>query len=249
VLGGVFSGEIEAVGAGVQRFAVGDRVFGSTMDFGAHAEYICVPETAPLAVVPDGLDHEAAAALPFGGITALHFLQKAGVRPGQKVLIYGASGAVGTAAVQLAKYFGAEVTAVCSTANLELVRSLGADHVIDYTRTDFARTGQRYDVVYETVGKAPYDSCLAALTETGTLILGAGMLGALRGIWTQATSRRRVIAGVALPTVEAVGFLQKLVLEGRLKAVIDQKYALEQIAAAHQYVDLGHKKGNVVIVV
>ncbi len=152
VLGGVLSGEIEAVGKNVRTFKVGDAVFGSAFPlFGAYAEYICLPESAPLAIKPASISHEAAAALPFGGLTAVHFLQKANIRPGQKVLIYGASGAVGSAAVQIAKSLGAEVTGVCSTANVELVKSLGADHVIDYTKTDFAKTGEQYDVVYETV--------------------------------------------------------------------------------------------------
>lgn len=249
VLGGVLSGTIEAVGKNVRAFEVGDEVFGSSFpDFGAYAEYISLSETAPLAKKPVNMRHEEAAALPFGGLTAWHYLQKANIQPGQKVLIYGASGAVGTAAVQIAKYLGAEVTGVCSTANLEMVKSLGADHVIDYTKTGFEKTLGQYDVVYETVNKASFSTCIDAVKNRGTLILGASMLGGmLRGAWTAATSDKKVIFGVATETAAAVLLLKKMAEEGHLKAVIDQKYPLEQIAAAHGYVDKGHKKGNVVI--
>lgn len=249
ILGGVFSGEIEAVGENVRRFSVGDAVFGSSYpQFGAYAEYICVPETGKLAIKPANLRHEEAAALPFGGMTALHFLRKADIQPGQQVLIYGASGAVGTAAVQLAKYFGAEVTGVCSTANIDLVKSLGADRVIDYTQTDFAQDGARYDVIYETVNKAPVSACIAALKSRGTLILGASMVTEkLQGLRASLTGGIKAELGVAVETREAVEFLQQLALVGQQKAVIDKSYALEDIAEAHAYVDTGHKKGNVVI--
>ncbi len=248
VLGGVLSGEIEAVGKDVQRFKVGDPVFGSALDFGAYAEYICLPETGALALKPDNISHEEAAALPFGGTTALYFLQKANILPGQKVLIYGASGAIGTAAVQIAKYFGAEVTGVCSTANVGMVKSIGADHVIDYTKTDFAKTGEQYDVVYETVNKTSVSSCNAVLRENGTLILGAAMLPAmLQGAWLSLTSQKKVVSGVSFGTAALVNFLQKMVEAGKLKAVIDRTYPLAQIVEAHGYVDKGHKKGNVVI--
>jgi len=186
--------------------------------------------------------------VPFGGTTALYFLRKANIQPGQKVLIYGASGAVGTTAVQLAKYFGATVTAVCSTANAALVKSLGADEVIDYTKADFAAGGEQYDVVYETVNKAPVGQCLAALKRGGTLLLGAAMMPQmLHGAWAGMTSKKKVVFGVATETAEAVGFLQKRLETGELKAVIDKKYPLAQIAKAHEYVDKGHKKGNVVV--
>lgn len=249
ILGGVLSGEVEAVGKNVQKFKVGDPVFGSAFpQFGAYAEYICLPETAALVIKPKNVSHEEAAALPFGGMTAVHFLRKVEIRPGQKVLIYGASGAVGTAAVQIAKFFGAEVTGVCSTTNIDMVKSLGADKVIDYTQTDFEKSGEQYDVVYETVNKASFSSCIAALKNNGTLILGAGMpIEILRGVWISLTSSKKVVSGVALETAEAVSFLQKLAEAGQLKAVIDKKYPLEQIVEAHGYVDKGHKKGNVVI--
>ena len=249
ILGGVLSGEIEAVGKNVQKFKVGDAVFGMTMlQFGTYAEYICLPEMGALAIKPANISHDEAAALPFGANTALFYLQKANVQPGQKVLIYGASGAVGSAAVQIAKSFGAVVTGVCSTANLEMVKSIGADHMVDYTQTDFAKTGEQYDVVYETVDKAPYSSCIAAVKNGGTLLMGASMLGGmLQGAWINATSNKKVIFGVAQETLESVERLQKMAESGQLKAVIGNTYPLEQIAEAHAYVDKGHKKGNVVI--
>ncbi len=249
VLGGVLSGTVEAIGKDVQGFEVGDPVFGSTtMDFGAYAEYICLPETAALAIKPGNLSHEEAAALPFGGATAFHFLQKANIQPGQKVLIYGASGAIGTAAVQIAKYLGAEVTGVCGPSNVDMVRSIGADKVIDYTKTDFSKSGERYDVVYETVNKAPVSACVAALKKNGTLILGAAMLPEmLRGAWASMTSGIKMLAGPVTPKAEGTVFLKKLAEVGKLKAVIDSIYPLAQIVEAHGYVDKGHKKGNVVI--
>jgi len=249
VLGGVFSGEIEAVGNAVTQFAVGDLVFGSTtMTFGAYAEYLCLPETGPVALKPAGLSHPEAAVLPFGGATALHFLKKANIRPGQKVLIYGASGAVGSAAVQIAKYLGAEVTAVCGPSNLEMVRALGADQVIDYTRTNFSKIGQHFDVVYETVNKAPVAACAAVLKKGGTLILGAAMLGEmLQGSWIAMTRGLQLVAGPTTPNAEAIQFLQKMAETGRLKPIIDKQYPLAQIAEAHRYVEQGHKKGNVAV--
>jgi len=249
ILGGVLSGEVEAVGKNVRAFKPGDQVFGATMmQFGAYAEYICLPETGALAIKPENLPHEEAAALPFGGQTAWHFIRKANVKAGQKVLVFGASGAVGSAAVQIFKSLGAEVTGVCSTGNVEMVKALGADHVIDYTQTDFSKNGEQYDVVFETVNKAPVAACVAALKNGGTLLLGAAMLPQmLRGAWTALTTGKKVIAGVAPETPEGVAFLQQLAASGQLKAVIDRSFPLEQIAAAHAYVDKGHKRGNVVI--
>jgi NADPH:quinone reductase-like Zn-dependent oxidoreductase len=249
VLGGVFSGEIEAVGKKVKKFKVGDKVFGSTaVQFGTYAEYTCLPETGAIALKPNNISHEEAAVLPFGGVTALHFLRQANIQPGQKVLIYGASGAVGSAAVQIAKHFGAEVTGVCSAANAELVKSLGADQVIDYAKTDFSKTGKKYDVVFETVNKASSLACLSALHESGIFLSGAGMLNAmLLGIWSSLTSRKKVISGVALASLESINVLQELASIGHLKAVIDRQFTLDQIVEAHRYVDKGHKKGNVAI--
>jgi len=249
ILGGVLSGEVEAVGKDVRGFKAGDEVFGSAFPhFGAYADYVCLPDTAVLAKKPTNMSHQEAAALPFGGLTAMHFLQKAGVQPGQKVLIYGASGAVGSTAVQIAKSFGAEVTGVCSTANVDMVRALGADHMVDYTTTDFAKNGAQYDVIYETVNKAQTASCLAALKSKGTLILGAAMLKEmLQGAWAATTTDKKVISGVATETAESARLLQKLAESGQIKAPVDRVYLLAQIAEAHRYVDGGHKKGNVVI--
>lgn len=249
ILGGVFSGEVEALGAGVQQYKIGDQVFGATqLRFGTYAEYICLPEAGALALKPDQCSHAAAAALPFGGITAYHFLQQAKIQPGQKVLVYGASGAVGSTAVQIAKYFGAEVTAVCGTANAEMVRSIGADKVLDYTQTDFSKTGEQYDVVMETVNKAPVAACFAAAKKGGTVILSAVMPSHMLGAAiTAAMSGKKIIMGVAQETPEAVLFLQKLAKAGQISAPIDREYPLDQIAEAHRYVENGHKKGNVVV--
>lgn len=249
VLGGVFSGIVEAVGDGVTQFNPGDQVFGATqMRFGTYAEYLCLPANGAIAIKPENLSHEAAAAIPFGGITAYHFLKKANIQPGQRVLIYGASGAVGSAAVQIAKYFGAEVTAVCSTRNMELMRSLGADHAVDYTKTDFSKTSTPYDIIYETVNKTTVAACFAAVKPGGTVILGASMLSEmLQGLWQSKTMGKKLLAGVAEETTEAVAFLQKLALKGRMNPLIDKTYSLSKIAEAHAYVEEGHKRGNVVV--
>lgn len=249
VLGAVFSGVVESVGKKVSKFKVGDEVFGSNYpNFGAYAEYVSVPESAPLAIKLEKLSHEEAAALPFGGMTAFHFLQKANIQPGQKVLVYGASGAVGSAAVQIAKSFGAHVTGVCSTANVSLVKSLGADEVIDYTQTDFAEKAGQFDVVYETVNKASVSSCVKVLKLNGLLILGASMVSEmLQGAWVSMTGNKKVLSGVIVETSEALVFLQKLVEAGQYRAVVDQTFSLRDIAKAHDYVDRGHKKGNVII--
>ena len=249
ILGVVLAGEVVAVGHAVTKFEVGDQVFGKTgMSFGAYAEYKCMPETGVLAIMPELSSYETAAAIPFGGTTALHFIKKANIQPGQKVLIYGASGAVGTAAVQLAKYFGAEVTAVCSTANVALVKSIGANHVMDYTQTDFATSGEVYDVVFETVGKAPFSSAIQVLKPNGTLLLASAWpADMLKGLWTSMTSSKKVVAGGIVETAEDMAFLAQLMETGKLKSVIDKTYPIAQIADAHRYVDGGHKKGNVVV--
>ncbi len=251
ILGHVFSGEVVATGASASRFKPGDTVFGTTsMKLGAFAEYLCLPDKALLALKPENLSHAEAAALPFGGLTAWHFLQRAAIQPGQKVLIYGASGAVGTAAVQLAKQLGAEVTGVCSASNMDLVRSLGAEHVIDYAQTDFSAAGPAYDVVFETVNKAPVAACLAALKPKGVLVLGAAMLKeSLQGAWAAMTTDKKVLFGVTAEMPEDLLYLKRMAESGVLKAVIDRTYPFAQIVAAHRHVDGGHKKGNVVVLV
>lgn len=256
ILGMEFAGKVELVGKAVTRFAEGDQIFGSTgFKFGAHAEYICVPEDGALAIKPVNMTLEEAAAVLFGGVSALYFLRKAKIQAGQKVLIYGASGSVGTFAVQLAKHFGAHVTGVCSTANLDLVKSLGADEVVDYTREDFSRAGRVYDIVCDTVGKSGFSRSLKSLKRGGFYVRvgGSGRLssifgGMLRGMWVSITGAAKVIGGVARGAAGDLPFLKGLIEAGKLRTVIDRRYSLDEIAEAHRYVEAGHKKGNVVIV-
>jgi len=251
ILGSVLSGVIEATGNNVTRFKKGDEVFGATgMSFGAYAEYKCLPQEGILAIKPAGIGHEEAATIPFGATTALYFLKKAAIKSGQKVLIYGASGAVGSAAVQLAKSFGVEVTAVAGTSNIELVRSLGADKVIDYKKEDFTTNAETYDVIYETVNKLPFSSSIKCLKKDGTLILGAsGLSQQLHGILTSITSSKKVISGLISQKAEDMIFLKELVERGVYMPVVDKTYTLEQMAEAHTYVEQGHKRGNVAITV
>ncbi|HXV42241.1 MAG TPA: NAD(P)-dependent alcohol dehydrogenase [Anaerolineae bacterium] len=252
ILGMELAGEVEAVGKDVKQFKAGDQVFASTFEhgLGGYAEYKCLPEDGLLALRPANLACEEATTLPIGGRTALYFLREANIQRGQKVLIYGASGSVGTFAVQLAKYFGAEVTGVCSTTNLELVKSLGADKVIDYTQEDFTKNGETYDVIFDTVGKSSYSDCLRSLKKDGTYLQAVAAPGiSLRMRWTSMTSSRKLVGGGPPPKSEDLVFLQELIEAGKIKPVIDRCYPLEQIVEAHRYVDKGHKKGNVVITV
>ncbi len=233
VLGVEFAGEVEAVGNKVTRFKEGDHVFGSTtgLKFGAYAEYVCVPEewrAGVVAIKTDNMTHEEAAAVPIGAITAYHYLKKKGnIKKGQKTLIYGASGSVGTFAIQLAKYYGAKVVGICSTKNIDLVKSLGADKVIDYTKDEFTKTEELYDFVFDAVGKASSSDIKKILTPNGTYV--------------------SVAKGLARERTEDLITLKNIIEEGKMKAVVDKTFPMEQIVDAHRYVDEGHKKGNVVI--
>ena len=249
ILGMELSGVIAAVGAKVTKFKPGDAVFAFPgISMGCHAEYRCMPEDAAIALKPASLGHDQAAALSFGGTTALHFLREAKLSPGQTVLVNGASGAVGTAAVQLAKHFGAEVTAVCSAGNAELVKSLGADHVIDYQTEDFTRNGRLYDVILDTAGTAPFARSRASLREGGRLLLVLGNLRDLVSIpWIALTNSRKVIGGTAKGEAADLWLLAELAQSGKFKAVIDRRYRFEEMVEAHRYVDGGRKKGNVVV--
>ncbi len=251
VLGAVVAGEIEAIGEGVTLFKKGDQVFASTgMTFGAYAEYKCLHEHGAIAIKPKNATYEEAAAIPFGGNTALYFLRKGNIQRGDKVLIYGASGAVGTAAVQLAKHFGAEVTGVCSTDNVEMVKFLGADKVIDYTKEDFAKCNETFHVIFDTVGKMPFSQGKRLLKKKGFLLLSAaGLSHTIMGLWTSITSRKKVVVGVVQEKAQDQRFLKELLETGKIKSVIDRCYPLEQIPEAHKYVEKGHKKGNVVITI
>ena len=246
VLGSEFSGVIEALGSNVTRFSVGDRVFGMHV-YDAHAEYKAVPETAAIAHLPERMDFAGAAALPFGALTALHFLRRAKIVSGQSVLVNGASGAVGVFAVQLAKHFGANVTGVCSARNAELVRNLGADHVIDYQQTDFSRTGERYDLIVDTVGTVSLDQFKRTTLATGQLLAvnaGGGMM--LRALMPM-LGGRRIIVGVATERLEDLQYVRDLASAGVLRPTIDSRVPLADIARAHAIVDSGHKRGAVVV--
>ncbi len=241
------SGEIASVGKDVKLFKKGDKVYGTTgMKLGGNAEYTCLSENSALVKKPNNITHEQAAAVIFGGLTAIHFLRdKANVQRDQKILVNGASGAVGTASIQLAKYFGAEVTGVCSTSNIELVESLGAKKVVDYSKEDFTKNKETYDVILDAVGNLSLSRCKKSLTKQGKLILiNTGLLINLLSI-----VKKNLICGVAGESKGGLDFLRERVEAGDIEAVIDRIYPLEQTVEAHRYVDGGHKKGNVVIAV
>lgn len=252
ILGAELSGVITAVGKKVTRFKVGEPVFAMTGAAGlrCYAEFRALPEAGAIAKKPENLTFEEAAALSFGGTTSLDFFRRGKLQSGERILINGASGAVGSAAVQLAKHFGAHVTGVCSTANLELVRSLGADEVIDYTQEDFTRNGETYDLIMDTVGTAPFDRSKGSLKAAGRLLLVVGGLPEIFGaLGVNMTSDKKIIAGSASERAEDLRLLAELAEQGKYRPVIDRSYPLERAAEAHAYVDTGRKKGNVVLTV
>ena len=249
ILGTELAGEVVSVGKDVSKFKVGDQVFAfGGAGMGCHAEFKCMPEDGAVALKPANLTYDEAAAISFGGTTALDFFRRGKLQSGEKVLVNGASGGVGTAAVQLAKHFGADVTGVCSTANVELVRSLGANHAIDYTKEDFTENGETYDVIVDTVGTAPFPRSKGSLRERGRLLLVLSSLpDMLQAPWVSMTSSKKVIAGPAPDRAEDLRFLAELAEAGKFRPVVDRRYPFEQIAEAHRYVDTGRKKGNVII--
>ena len=251
ILGQELAGDIEAVGKDVTRWRQGDQVFAWTgLGLGAYAQYTCRPEQGMLALKPATMTYEEAAAIPLGGLNAWHFLSKGHVQRGEKVLVYGAGGSIGTLAVQLAKSFGADVTAVDSTGKLEMLRSLGADKVIDYTQEDFTTNGVTYDVIFDVVGKSSFTRSLRSLKHHGRYLLGnPGLSQMVRGRWTSRRSSKQVIVGAASEKTQALQILTELIEAGKIHSVIDRRYPLEHMVEAHRYVDTGHKKGNVVITV
>jgi NADPH:quinone reductase-like Zn-dependent oxidoreductase len=252
ILGTELSGEIEAVGAGVTNFKVGDRVFAFPgFDMGCHAEYRTMPENGRISLLPPGYNFEEAAALSFGGFTAIaHLRHGAHLAPGEKLLVIGASGAVGSAAVQIAKHIGAHVTGVTSTVNVERVRGIGADEVCDYTQGDYLNHGPTYDVIYDTVGATDFAHCQRSLGDRGRLVLGAGSLPQLlSSTWGSLTTKHKVIAGPARNPAADMAFLKEVAERGPRKPMIDRSFPLDQIVDAHAYVDTGRKRGSVIITV
>ncbi len=255
ILGMELAGEIESVGNDVKRFKKGDQVFAATgiIGTGAYAEYICLPEKPEEGVMeikPTNMTYEEATAVPVGGLEALHFIRQGNIQSGEKVLINGAGGTIGTFAVQLAKYFGAEVTGVDSTEKLDMLRSIGADQVIDYTQEDFTKSGETYDFILDVVSKSSFSGSIRSLKQNGRYrIANPGLSQMVRGRWTSMTSSKKVLFGSVKEKTEDLIFLKELIEAGKIKSVIDRSYPLEQTAEAHRYVETGHKKGHVVITV
>jgi NADPH:quinone reductase-like Zn-dependent oxidoreductase len=254
ILGQELAGEIESVGKDVKLFKKGDQVFATTgFGFGAYSEYKCLPEESKMGVLaskPTNMTYEEAAAVPTGGLEALHFLRKGNIQSGEKVLIVGAGGSIGSFAVQLARYLGAEVTGVDSTGKLDMLRSIGAEHVIDYTQEDFTKSAETYDVIFDVMGKSSFSGSVRSLNQNGRYLIGnPGLTQMVRGRWLSMRSSKKVIMGAANQRTKDLLFLKELIEAGKIKPVIDRCYPLEQIAEAHRYVETGQKKGNVVITI
>ena len=250
ILGTEFAGEIESVGNDVKRFKEGDQVYGGAPPFGAHAEYVCMPENK-VGIKPSNMTFVEAAGVTFAGTTALNYLREKGnIQEGQKVLVNGASGGVGTFAVQLAKYFGADVTGVCSTSNLEMVQSIGADKVVDYTKEDFTKTGQTYDIIFDTVGKRSFSQCKGSLNRGGIYLSTVASIPLLlQMLLTSKIGDKKAVFALLPFTPEDLIFLKDAIEAGKVKTVIDRTYPLSEIAEAHRYSEKGHAKGKVVITV
>lgn len=248
-LGAYLAGEIEAVGKDVKQFKRGDQVFAAAgLRFGAYAEYVCLPEDGTLAIMASNMTYEEAASVPIGGLNALHFLREGNIQSGEKVLICGAAGSIGTFAVQIAKSWGAEVTCVDSAKKLDMLRSLGADHVIDYTREDFTKRGGSYDVIFDVVGRSPFSRSVRSLKQNGRYLLANPEVSHMvRGLWTSMTSSKKVIFKFADEKTEDLLYLKALIEAGKIRAVIDRRYPLGQTVEAHRYIESGDKKGSVVV--
>jgi NADPH:quinone reductase-like Zn-dependent oxidoreductase len=251
ILGSEFAGEIDAVGKGVSKFKVGDSVFGYRGEkFGAYAQYLCMPENAVLTAKPSNMSYAESAVLPYGSIIAINLLGKKLIKPGQKVLILGASGSIGSAGVQIAKHFGAEVTGVCSTKGLEFVKSLGADKVMDYTVDDFTKNGEKYDLIFDVLGRSSFENCRNSLNPDGTLLYASFKIKQLaQMLKTSRSKSQKVICGMAPASLLDLNSVKELIEQGSIKAIIDKEFPLEQTAEAHRYVEAGLKKGNVAITV
>ncbi len=251
ILGSEFAGEVEAVGQGVTRFRKDDQVFGYRgQSMGANAEYLCVPENGLVAIKPANMTYEEAATVPYGALTALSLLRKVNIHRGQKVLINSASGGIGSAAVQLARHFGAEVTGVCGTPRLEFVKALGADKAIDYTREDFTKNGETYDLIFDILGKSSFSSCQNSLKPNGIYLLASFKMKQLfQMLWTSMRNGKKVICALSSESPEDLVLVKRLIEEGKIRSIIDRRYPLEQIAEAHRYVEKGYKTGSVIITV
>lgn len=251
ILGSEFSGQVESVGKDVTLFLPGDKVFGYRgQSMGANAEYICVPEKSLVTIKPTNMTYEEAAVTSYGGITALNLLKKVNIKPSQKVLINGASGGIGSAALQLAKYYGAEVTGVCGTPNTEYVKTLGADYVIDYIKEDFTKNGKTYDVILDIMNKSSFEKCKNSLTQNGVYLLASfKMKQVFQMLFNSSANGKKVICALSSENLADLVFIKELVEAGKFKSIIDKRFPFEKLAEAHQYVESGNKKGKVVVTV